>query len=203
MKGKVINFNKARIMAYMERYEKTGVLHKNFAMAIGGEALPSYTRNFKSFTYASIALKNQRIRARNNIILDFENDLELLKDNFETESAQFMFPTVLSQYRRGMNPVRALYYELQKTLFQFDKTNEVHLWMISLFSDEDWYKSLIKALNTDYRAISKFQQKHLPQGATAKSVERELSVLNNVKENIKHFKEVFVLMKDNENRYLK
>ena len=203
MKGKVINFNKARIMAYMERYEKTGVLHKNFAMAIGGETLPSYARDFKSFTYASIALKNQRIRARNNIILDFENDLELLKDNFETESAQFMFPTVLSQYRRGMNPVRALYYELQKTLFQFDKTNEVHLWMISLFSDEDWYKSLIKALNTDYRAISKFQQKHLPQGATAKSVERELSVLNNVKENLKHFKEVFILMKDNENRYLK
>jgi len=201
-KGKVINFSKARIVAYMKRYEKTGVLHKNFVQIVGSK-LPSYTKEFKSYKYAVTELNNIKIRAKNSVILDFQSDLELLKNSFRTESSKFMFPTVLCRYRKGMNPVRALYYELQKTLFQFDKNNKVHVWILELFKDEEWYNELIMALEYDYRSITKFQQKHMPAGSTARYAERELSVLNNVKENIKHFKEVFILMKDNEDRYLK
>jgi len=202
MKGKVINFNKARIIAYMRRYEKTGVLHKNL-YRVASSGLPPFAREFKSYPYAAAELKNYKIRIRKSKYLDFENDLEVLKNNFKTESSKFMFPTVMSNYRRGMNPVRALYYELQKTLFQFDKNNHVHVWILSLFKDIDWYNSLIDALEADCRAITKFQLKHLPVATVRKGPGREISVLNNVKENLKHFKEVFILMKESEDRYLK
>ena len=201
MKGKIINFNKARIMAYMRRYEKTGVLHKNLSRVVG-DRLPAVAREFKSFVYANNELKNQRIRKRNNTILDFESDLELLKNNFKTESVEFMFPSILCNYRRGMNPVRALYYELQKTLFQFDKNNHVHIWIIDLFSDKEWSDRLIKSLEIDYNSISKFQQKYLPAASISKDIERKISILNNVKDNLNHFREVFMLMQDTEYRKL-
>jgi len=197
----IINFNKARITAYIQCYEKTGIVHHNLASFSDGVAL-SYARHFPSYNSMMKDMARVELSARNNQIREFEEDLEQLKDNFKTESTIFMFPTVLSKYRRGMNPVRALYYELQKTLFQFDKNNYIHNWMLNLFSDKEWSDRLIKSLEIDYNSISKFQQKYLPAASISKDIERKISILNNVKDNLNHFREVFMLMQDTEYRKL-
>jgi hypothetical protein len=164
--------------------------------------LPTSARNVPGYLRMKKGLRVNEFIKRAEELARFKDDLAILKSNFKTESTKFMFPTIMCRYRRGMNPVRGIYYELQKTLFQFDKDNPVHIWIITLFHNKEWYRKLIEAIAHDYFIITKFQQAHLPQFRN-KHIERELSVLNNVKENLLHYKEVFSLMSDQLDRYLK
>jgi len=200
MKGKIINFDKARIASYLRQYEKTGVIHHGLLRAVPNE-FPAYARTLPGYTFAKNGIARHKYLQQQETLDVFNEDLEILRDSFKTEATEFMFPTIMCRYRKGMNPVRGLYYELQKTLFTYNEADIVHRWIISLFHDQSWYNELITALEYDYEAITKFQHKHLPKTRN-KHIERELSVLNNVKENLLHFKEVFILMNGSCDRYL-
>jgi hypothetical protein len=199
--SKIINFNKARIAAYLRYTETHGHIHKNLPLVIEGN-LPSYSKKYVGYQATLNGLREEKKNRKTNLINDFNQDLELLTSGFQTQSSLFMFPTVMSKYRKGINPVTALYNELQKTLFYFNKSNATHRWILKLFKDSDWFNALIKAIDYDYASISRFQQRHLHQ-VSNKHIERELSVLNNVKENLLHYKEVFLLMTETTDRYLK
>lgn len=199
--SKIINFKKARIAAYL-RYTKThGRIHKNLPLVIEG-GLPSYAKKYVGYHATMAGLAEAKERQQQNAMNDFNNDLDLLTKNFQTQSPFFTFKPIMCKYREGINPVTALYNELQKTLFYFDKENQNHIWLLELFKDQVWLYQLISAIESDYESITNFQKRHLHQ-ISNKKIERELLVLNNIKENLLHYKEVFELMTDTTSRYLK
>ena len=77
-----------------------------------------------------------------------------------TRNSTFMFPTILSKYRRGINPVDALYNYLQEVLFYFDYNNKTHTWVMSLFQNTQWTAYLIAAIEKDCIAIDNIQSQY-------------------------------------------
>ena len=201
--GKVVNFTKARIAAYLKYSEEYRRLHHDLPRWVSENGdLPGYAKQYEGYKRSVKYLENYKKAQVNYHVAMFFEELENLKTTFKTESALFKFPTIMSKYRKGLNPVTMLYNELQKTLFYFDKENETHVWLLSLFADKEWLKALINAIQEDCNAITRFQLRHVPE-TRSKQIEREISVLNNVRDNLIHYREVFMLMEDMTSRYLK
>lgn len=89
------------------------------------------------------------------LAVEEDNEYNNLIDNLRTCNSDFKYPYTLSKYRRGMNPVLALYQEYQKALFSTDKT-KFDVWVIDLYRNED----VRCALHTDISNIQNFLDRY-------------------------------------------
>ena len=90
---------------------------------------------------------------------DYEIELQhnRLLDSLRTNSSLFMYPYTLSNYKRGINPVCALYEELQASLHKSNKT-KFDKWLIDLCTKHR--DDIIAALVYDCAAIRCFLVKY-------------------------------------------
>jgi hypothetical protein len=100
----------------------------------------------------------------------------------------------MSGYRKDINPVDALYQNLQEALFCFDKNNKFYVWIISLFRNEEWLDNLLADLHHDCVMISRFQKDNYKNKYNVGI--NELHVLQNIKSNFAHYKKTFAMMRD-------
>jgi hypothetical protein len=77
----------------------------------------------------------------------------LFIENMSTRSSKFMFPTILSRYKKGINPVHALYNSTQEVILTFQDNNITHTWLIELFDNEEWVMDLISATYRDLTEV--------------------------------------------------
>jgi len=117
-----------------------------------------------------------------------QKDYKLFLSKMRTRSSEFMFPTILAGYRRGINPVDALYNYLQKTLFNYDKTDTTHVWVTDLFRDHEWTDRICHALEKDCNDIVEYQMRN--NVPTTQVIE-----LERIRLKFMHYEEVFKLMK--------
>jgi len=89
---------------------------------------------------------------------EFNKDLNKLKNGFKTLSPKFKYPTVLSKYRKGINPVKALFNFSQESYFKYE--TEQHKWMVNLLSDYTLINLIIKSLEEDIKSITTFIEKY-------------------------------------------
>jgi hypothetical protein len=184
----VFCFHQEKIKHYIKKYEKTGYLSDYLIPYYSHEIIVNANPRLANVT-KTINTKQHRHNKQK-----FDHELMLLKENFSTESSKFMFPTILSKYRKGINPVKALYNEIQRVLCQYNKHNTEHQWVINLFKDNDWFASLISAINTDIAKICDFQNKWKQN--VHYSIQEIVHSMHSVKENLEHYKEVFLLVND-------
>jgi len=123
----------------------------------------------------------------------FNKEYSELISCLKTKSPRYKFPTIMSGYRKEINPVDALYQNLQEALFRFDKNNKFYVWIISLFTDEEWLTQLLADLNNDCVTISKFQKENSKNKYGVGL--NELHVLQNIKSNFVHYRKAFIMMK--------
>jgi len=123
----------------------------------------------------------------------FNQEYKKLIDSFHTAKTEFMFPTILSGYRHGINPVDALYNNLQEALFRYDKRNQFCVWIVDLFKDFEWTDKLCAVLERDQNIILQFQEAmfdpHFGVG------DKEIIELERIRNKFAHYAEVFKLMK--------
>ena len=109
------------------------------------------------------------------------------KDDFnlrlKTRSSMFMYPTTMAGYRKGINPVDALYNTLQRTLYSYDKNNPYHIWITELFKNPIWNNELQTALTLDCNTIARRMEIY-PKDKDLKRLYLRFT----------HYKEVFKLM---------
>ena len=120
------------------------------------------------FLFSDALVRSDAIRGRSWLCKMIDQPLSFTqyktqqKDDFhsrlKTRSCAFMFPTTMAGYRKGINPVDALYNTLQRTLFNFDKKDVYHIWIIGLFKNPDWNNKLQCALIADCETISRRMQ---------------------------------------------
>ena len=123
----------------------------------------------------------------------FDQEYKKLVNSYHTKRSEFMSPSILSGYRRGINPTDALYNNLQEILFKYDKNEEFCVWVVGLFKNIEWTDRLCAALKRDQEAISKFQEDNFdPYYGVG---DQEIIELEKIKNKFAHYAEVFKLMK--------
>jgi hypothetical protein len=123
----------------------------------------------------------------------FDNYNRLL-NNLNSKNTKYRYPTILADYRRSINPVDALYQNLQEVLFKYDEENDFCVWLIDQFKDHRWVDELIRDLKEDCQVITEFQIEHYNKKESEKL--EYLNILQNVKTKFRHYIEVFEMMKD-------
>lgn len=88
---------------------------------------------------------------------NMDRDYNRLLKSFDTRKSMFMFPTTMSGYKTGINPVDALYNTLQKILFTQDESNTTYQWIVNLFSNKEWVNKLFSAIDSDCKKLDKFR----------------------------------------------
>lgn len=123
-----------------------------------------------------------------DVLPDFiELECDLLIKGLRSKKLKYKYPTILSGYRKEINPVDALYQNLQESLFKYDPNNEFCMWVISLFEDDEWLSELIKDLEIDCANITQFQIRY--------RVSHKFRTLHDIKHNFQHYIKFFNLMR--------
>lgn len=76
-------------------------------------------------------------------------------ENLETSDERYAIPEVIERYRESINPVKALYYDLQEIIFLYDgkPKNKHHQLLIETFRDEGSLDSVIAAVSQDLKSL--------------------------------------------------
>lgn len=178
----IIKFSHAKLKHFIRKYDRTGYADEYIikSQVNSGPDLKEKVENIVHY----------QIRQHK---INFIIDVKFIEDSFKTESALFKFPTIQSKYKRTTNPVRALYNEVQRILFIFDRTNNEHLWVIGLLKDEIFYTKLISAINQDIISLTWLINKWDKCAFTSSN---NLEVYKKLKDNLEHYKEVFKIVKE-------
>ena len=169
----IINLTKAELLRQIKAFEKTGTIPEYFST---GKYKNKFSSAYLAIEYwkkefADPAIRQTLTDIKKQIINfkvekyhrnknDFTNDFTELRKNFKSLKTDFMFPTVLSKYRPEIHPVRALYYDLQVTQIDYDRTNKTHIWFLNLFKNQMWLDMLIEAINIDNENLKQLIKKH-------------------------------------------
>lgn len=196
MKNNIINFKVAAINVKLNKFSKHGILDESLYYKDGTEYhIRSEIKNHCDPDLITEINKKLKVKRTSEFILytnQFEDKLENLKESFKTHHHNFKFPSILRKYRKGINPVTALYNELQEALFLYNASNDYYVWVISLFKNKAWTESLLTAIEHDIVAIKCFLNEHTAIGT--KLYKDDIGTIQNIQKNLAHYYEVFSLM---------
>ena len=82
-------------------------------------------------------------------------------ENLATESADFTIDEIMTRYRESINPVKALYYDLQEIMFLYDgkPKNKHHQFLIRRFSKLESFEKIIDAVDKDIKDLNECKQR--------------------------------------------
>ncbi len=82
-------------------------------------------------------------------------------ENLSTENSEFAIEEITKRYRESINPVKALYYDLQEIMFLYDgkPKNKHHQFLINKFKDVESFEKIIKAIDRDLSDLSECKQR--------------------------------------------
>lgn len=100
----------------------------------------------------------------NEIDLQIRYDLEdayfTITNNLMTKNLEYVFPSVLNKYRRDINPIRALYFDVLELEVDFDNPDSNQQFIISKFNDEVFFKKLMRDIETDIVGLEVIEHKY-------------------------------------------
>jgi len=199
MKNNVLHIKCARIKEDIEHYRSTGIIPK--ALRMGEYTLTDMIKCYPEFdtdtTRVAEILNKNYSRLQRAALTDLKSKLRAeyanVITNLETNNPDFMFPTILGQYRPDINPVRALYYEIREMTRDFNPKNARHLWLMSIIQEHEFNDRVLKALSTDVANLKQIVEKYdNPLLLLDNSIPLELF---HAKQEIKDFKHYYNVLK--------
>ena len=195
---KLINFKCIRIQSELDRYQRSKVIPHD--LLEGAFDIQDIENCMEQFTK-----KHQRIARRliDQYTANINNSLEACKaalrkdyaatiSTLATGSTEFMFPTVLYQYRSDINPVTALYYESRELVRSFNPESEKHQWLLGVVTDKEFNNKIIAALSKDIKRLERIIQRYyLPLNKLNKHIPLELFHARQLTKDFKHYTTVF------------
>lgn len=78
-------------------------------------------------------------------------------ENLETYDSKFAIPEIIERYRESINPIKALYYDLQEILFLYDgkPKNKHHKFLIKKFSTNEDFIEILETIDRDIENLHK------------------------------------------------
>lgn len=105
----------------------------------------------------------QVIKITETDIIKFKQKVNILcqnvLDTLETNNDAYAIPEIIQRYRDSINPVKALYYDLQEIIFLYDgkPKNKHHMFLIELFRDSNYADRYVLAIDKDIKRLDDCQ----------------------------------------------
>ena len=82
-------------------------------------------------------------------------------ENLSTENSEFAVEEIKKRYRESINPVKALYYDLQEIMFLYDgkPKNKHHQFLINRFNTIESFEKIIVAVDRDISDLAECKQR--------------------------------------------
>ena len=171
--SRIINFNQAKIAHSFEKFSRDGVITDDILENINAnfhfesdikDVLNEYSdRDQKRFYEILLDIKDAVKQMTSNENMDIRFSLEdeyfNLLQNLESNDPKYKIPSILIKYRKDINPIRALKFELQEIMAMYTVDDDYHLWLIKEFKREDKIKEIIFAVKNDIIKIVEMQKK--------------------------------------------
>lgn len=155
----IIDLRKKRFLRDCKEYLKTGIVSESLRMDIVVSSPGHIEYLKKGLTVDELKLTNivvDRIkksyqktvsanRQKVNIIASS------VLENLSTSDKRFEIKEVMERYRESINPVKALYYDLQEIMFLYDgKTKkDHHRFLIEKFNTSESFEEILLAVDKD------------------------------------------------------
>ena len=171
--SRIINFNQAKIAHSFEKFSRDGVITDDILENINAnfhfesdikDVLNDYSdRDQKRFYEILLDIKDavKQMTSDENMDIRFslEDEYFNLLQNLESNDPKYKIPSILIKYRKDINPIRALKFELQEIMAMYTVDDDYHLWLIKEFKREDKIKEIIFAVKNDIIKIVEMQKK--------------------------------------------
>ena len=158
----IIDFRLVRFESLILKFAKTNEIPNQF---IDGqmdlEYLAEAYKSDLSEYHLKIVTKLKRLltskikKSSDNILETFMEEYFAFYTNQCTKEQQWYHDIVMSRYRKNLNPIRALYYELLNIMNAYNPVNEIHQFVVDLFVDAEWRNRIVNCVNKDIKAIDK------------------------------------------------
>lgn len=173
--SRIINFNQAKIAHVFEQFSKDGVItdhileninpHFHFQSDID-DVLDEYSDKDRKRFYNVLldikeAVKLMTSEDNMNIRFRLEDEYFVLLQNLKTNDPKYKIPSILIKYRKDINPIRALKFELTEIMSMWEIEDDYHKWIISQFKNKDRVNEIITDIKNDMIKIVEMQKKYL------------------------------------------
>lgn len=171
--SRIINFNQAKIAHSFEKFSRDGMITDDILENINSnfhfesdikDVLTDYSdRDQKRFYEILLDIKDavKQMTSEENIDIRFllEDEYFNLLQNLESNNTKYKIPSILIKYRKDINPIRALKFELQEIMAMYTIDDDYHLWLIKEFKREEKINEIIFAVKNDIIKIVEMQKK--------------------------------------------
>ena len=165
MSKDIIDFKKQKFIRDCKEYLKTGVIADSLRIGINNTT-PGHLEYLKS----GLTLDEKKVidtaieRIKQKYVRDITNNRQKMNmvamaalENLSTIDSRFEIKEVMERYRESINPVKALYYDLQEIMFLYDgKTKkDHHKFLIEKFNTSESFEEILLAVDRDIEDLRK------------------------------------------------
>ena len=198
-KNNVVDFRVLRLSNELEKYQKTGILP-----GILLDGYYSIDDIFDKF-YVDLPKAHKKIADKlkeeycNSVIENMSQlrdalryDYSYVLENLSTEHDSFRIPEIVNKYRKGMNPVRAIYYDLRSLFREYNPENHVHHLLIGIVTDTEFNNILLNALERDIASYEKIIKRYyIPLTRLSGDIPLELFHARQTVKDFSHYHKTF------------
>ena len=161
----IIDFKKQKFIRDCKEYLKTGVIADSLRIGINNTT-PGHLEYLKS----GLTIDEKKVidtaieRIKKKYVRDITNNRQKMNmvamaalENLSTIDSRFEIKEVMERYRESINPVKALYYDLQEIMFLYDgKTKkDHHKFLIEKFNTSESFEEILLAVDRDIEDLRK------------------------------------------------
>jgi len=199
MKGEVIDFEVLRIQSELENYSRTETLPHlllNGAYNLDEVFNAYYDKLTPKHKLIADHLKSNYDTTLTNCItslrIALKKEYVAVMNDLSSEHEAFIFEHVMNKYRPGINPLRALYYEIREVKRTFSSENDYHVWLVELLTDKGFRNILEDALTKDVTRLEKIIARYyLPIVKNSADIPLELFHAKQTISDFRHYATVF------------
>jgi len=199
-RGEVIDFEVLRIQNELDYFQSTGLLPHIFLdgrHTIDEILALHYVKLSANHQEIADSLNKNYDSVVSKTISDMKVSLNVeythIMGNLASEHKSFRFDFIEEKYRPGLNPLRALYYEVREVSRKYNPENPDHRWIVDIFTDIVYKKIVIDALSKDIRKLEKLVKKfYRPLRLHSKSISLEMFHVKQMISDFTHYREIFL-----------
>ena len=165
MSKDIIDFKKQKFIRDCKEYLKTGVIADSLRIGINNTT-PGHLEYLKS----GLTVDEKKVidtaieRIKKKYVRDITNNRQKMNmvamaalENLSTIDKRFEIKEVMERYRESINPIKALYYDLQEIMFLYDgkAKKEHHKFLIEKFNSKENFEEIILAVDRDIEDLRK------------------------------------------------
>lgn len=158
----IIDFRLVRFESLLIKFAKTNEIPNEFLDgSMDLEYLSTKYKDTLSEYHTKIVSKLKRLltsrikKSAKNVLVTFMEEYYYFYTTQCTKESKWHHEIVMSKYRKNINPIRAMYYEVLNLMSAYNPENEVHQFVVDLFTDAEWRNAIINCISKDIKVIDK------------------------------------------------